>query len=167
MNSKNEKTNRIIYFMKAFDDAVKFLTNTQREANHSHVILPLFYQRSKVYYQAMINNSNSNNKELSHSSKGSSCCSTSSIDTNLYLFQEPIESDHQYLAHLNNYDYLNSNHVIDKNSIQYLVSNNCSLVNNLGKWIQIIKIKVNKKNNKTAFIYFRFLLTNLYIIERK
>jgi hypothetical protein len=47
------------------------------------------------------------------------------------LFDKPLESALDYFSILNNFEYLNSDHVIDKNTIEYFVSNGCIRINEM------------------------------------
>ncbi len=110
------RTERTLRFMRCFEECIEALAKSKQ------LPLPICYQRSKIYYKL----DNAINQE-----------------PNVYLFEYPVEDINVYFNYLNNFEYLNSNNVLDKNTIEYLVSNSCVRVNNIGKWILITKIKVS------------------------
>lgn len=110
------KIDRTLRFIRGFEECIECMAQTKA------VPLPLCYQRSKSYYKFE---------------------ETTSQDSNIYLFNSPCADMNAYFNFLNNFEYLNSDHVLDKNIIEYLVSNNCTRINSLGKWILVTKIKFN------------------------
>jgi len=122
--SKIDKTQR---FMRCFEDTIKSL-------NHNKPLpLPLCYQRAKTYFKIEP--------------------STANQDTNIYLFDSPCEDLKTYYNYINNFEYLNSNHVLDRNIVEYLVSNNCTRINNIGRWILLTKIKaVDESESNTSIV---------------
>jgi hypothetical protein len=111
------KTDKTLRFMRCFEECVQSLTNNKQFP------LAASYQRSKVYFK------------LEDSSP-------STHDSNIYLFDTPINENEAYFNTLNNFEYLNSDHAIDKHIIEYIVTNGCIRINNLGKWVLVTKIKV-------------------------
>ena len=109
------KTDKILRYMRCFEELTDAFVNTKQ------IPLPVCYQRSKIYFKI--------DDFTTH-------------DSNVYLFDAPIDDSESYYNALNNFEYLNSDHVIYKNLVEYLVSNSCTRVNSLGRWILITKIKV-------------------------
>ncbi len=115
--SKIDKMQR---FMRCFEETIRSLTQ------HKSLPLPLCYQRAKTYFKIEPKNVNQ--------------------DTNIYLFDSPCEDLKTYYNYINNFEYLNSNHVIDRNVVEYVVSNSCTRINNFGRWILLTKIKIIDDN---------------------
>ena len=113
--SKIDRTQR---FIRGFEECIQCMAQTRA------VPLPLCYVRSKTYFKFE---------------------ETANQDSNIYLFDSPCEDIEAYFSYLNNFEYLNSDHVLGKNMIEYIVSNNCTRINNLGKWMLITKIKIKVK----------------------
>lgn len=112
------KTDKTLRYMRCFEELTNAFVKTEP------IPLPVCFQRSKIYFKI-------------------DDFTTVNHDSNIYLFDSPIDDSDIYFNSLNNFEYLNSNHVLDKNNIEYLVSNSCTRINNLGRWILITKIKVN------------------------
>ena len=120
------KTDKTLRFMRCFEECVESLTNS------TPIPSPMCFQRSKVY--------------LRLDEQGT-------FESNIYLFDTLVEDTETYFSILNNFEYFNSDHVIDKTVVEYLVTNSCTRINSLGRWILITKIKVLKRkvlieNNK-------------------
>ena len=105
------KTDKILRFMRCFEECIQSLNSNNRQQSFP---LAICFQRSKIYFKL---------EDLS--------TSLSNHDTNIYLFDLPIDSTDGYFSILNNFEYLNSNHVIDKTTIEYLVSNGCIRINEM------------------------------------
>jgi hypothetical protein len=103
------------------------------------------FQRSKVYYKLLSQNPNSSSTNQSQLPSSLVAHHHHSQESNVYLFDSPVENSDIYFSILNNFEYLNSDHVIDRNMIEYLVTNSCVRINNMGKWILVTKIKVKFK----------------------
>lgn len=119
MSKKREavvKTDRTLRLIRCFEESVNAFVNGQ------NLPLALCYHRSKVYYK------------LDESFISS--------DPNVYLFDSPVSTSEDYQAILNNFEYLNSDHVIDRHVVEYLVSNGCTKINSFGRWILITRVKV-------------------------
>ena len=135
---------------------MRCLENIIESFSHSKAFpIAACFQRSKVYYK-LVHLSASNVSKVvgtqllveSSGSSGGVVSSTSSNsflhqhqDTNIYLFDSPIDSLESYFNILNNFEYLNSDHVLDRNMIEYFVTYSCVRINSLGKWMLITKIK--------------------------
>lgn len=114
------KTEKTLSFMRCFEECVSSFNENRS------LPLPLCYQCKRSLLK------------IDHS--------FSSADSNIYLFDVPVDSHDSYAQTLNNFEYLNSNRVLDKNVIDYLITNNCIRVNELGKWILITEIKFYTEN---------------------
>ena len=71
-------------------------------------------------------------------------------ESNIYLFDAPIDDPLVYSRTLNNFEYLNSDLVLDKHVVKYLVSNSCMRITPLGKWILITKIRRNGPSSQQS-----------------
>jgi hypothetical protein len=118
-----KKIDKTLRFLKCFEECVEaFQTN-------AHLPREICYQRAKTYYKLNLNSTKSNmNNNLN--------------DSNIYFFDSPLSDQESLSNMINNFEYLNSDHVVDRTNIDFLVSNGQMIINNLGKWILIIKIKV-------------------------
>ena len=129
MHKRRETTAKIdktLRLMRCFEESIEAFAQTKA------VPLPLCYQRSKVYYRLDTADSNQ--------------------DSNIYLFDKPCPDQDTYFSYLNNFEYLNSNHVLDRNIIEYIVSNNCTRINDIGRWILVTKIKVDDENQGSSVV---------------
>jgi hypothetical protein len=113
------KTDKTLRYMRCFEEVADAFVKSKP------IPLPVCYQRSKTYFKI----DDTSREMISH-------------DSNIYLYETPIDDSETYFNMLNNYEFLNSDHVIDKNVVDYLVSNSCTRINELGRWILITKIKV-------------------------
>lgn len=120
----SSKIDKTIRFMRCFEETINSLIKTEP------IPLSLCYQRSKVYFKIEAAPANQ--------------------DSNIYLFDSPCPDLDTYYNYLNNFEYLNSDHVLDRNVIEYLVSNNCTRINNIGRWILVTKIKIDDDNLRTS-----------------
>ncbi len=129
--SKTDKTLRLMRCLEEIIDSFSAVKQMPK---------PLCFQRSKVYYKLLINqnNTSSNQSQL----PTSLVAHHHNQESNIYLFDSPVDNTETYFSILNNFEYLNSDHVIDRNMIEYLVTNSCVRINNMGKWILVTKIKV-------------------------
>jgi hypothetical protein len=114
------KTDKILRFMRCFEECIQSLTSNRQKS----FPLAVSYQRSKIYFK------------IDDANNASSSSTSSSQDTNIYLFDIPLENAYDYFSILNNFEYLNSDHVIDKNTIEYFVSNGCIRVNDM--WVTLL-----------------------------
>ena len=146
------RINKTLRLMRCFEECTEAL------AKNKPLPLPLCYERAEVYLkldEQLVSSSigggasglggggvGSGALHPTTSSTSAAISSTSQLDSNVYLFDAPIDDLAAYLNMLNNFEYLNSNHVIDKNVIDYLVTNSAIRVNSLGKWILVTKLKV-------------------------
>lgn len=133
------KTDKTLRLIRAFEECVECL------ASNKPFPKSVSYQRSKIYYKI--------DESCINAQSSSSTSNTSNHDTNIYLFDTPIDDQETYSNTLNNFEYFNSDHVIDIHNIEYLVSNSSIRINNLGKWILITKIKIinNEQNDSKKF----------------
>lgn len=125
------KTDKTLRLMRCFEEC------TDSFSNNKPFPLAVCYQRSKLYLK--LDDANSGNTPTSSTN---STNQTSSQESNVYLFDAPIDDLATFVAILNNFEYLNSNNVIDKHNIEYLVTNSAIRINSLGKWSLITKLKV-------------------------
>ena len=121
------RADKTLRFMRCFEECIDALSKTKK------MPLSVCYQRAKIYFK---------------------CDDTGTQDSNIYLFNYPIDDKATYFNILNNFEYLNSDQVLDKNVIEYLVSNSCTRINNLGRWILITKIKVLELQSISCFLLF-------------
>lgn len=140
MNKKKSvltKTEKTLKFMRAFEECSECL------ASNKPFPKPLGYYRAKIYYKldesciasnSPMNSSSAFNNQFNY-------------ESSIYLFDCPLDDQTTYDAVINNFEYLNSDRVLDKNSIEYLVSNNVVRINNLGKWILITKTKLHNTDD--------------------
>lgn len=144
-NSVSNKTEKTLKFMRAFEECSECL------ASNKPFPKPLGYYRAKIYYKldesciasnSPMNSSSAFNNQFNY-------------ESSIYLFDCPLDDQTTYDAVINNFEYLNSDRVLDKHSIEYFVSNSVVRINNLGKWILITKIKlydsdqIDSKKNKS------------------
>jgi hypothetical protein len=130
------KTDKTLRFMRCFAECVKSLVGTVPASRPLPFPQSVAFHRSKTYLKLEptgMPNANLVNVNLN---------ATSTSESNIYLFEQPAEDAQAYLNTLDNFEYLNSERVLDRTSIEYLVSNSVVRVNSLGVWILIIKIKV-------------------------
>ncbi|CAF0837663.1 unnamed protein product [Brachionus calyciflorus] len=131
------KTDKTLRLIRAFEECIESLTS-----NNKPFPLAICYQRSKIYFK--LDQQSTNTTTTTTTSGQSSSQNTYRNfyhDSNIYLFDAPLDEQQILNDTLNNFEYLNSQNVIDINNIDYLVSNNSIRINNLGKWILITKIK--------------------------
>ena len=124
------RADRTLRFMRCFEELCEAFAKTKP--------LPIasLFQRSKIYYK------------LDQTAQF--------IETNIYLFDSPIDSMAEYSAILNNFEYLNSDNVIDGTTVEYIASNSCVRINSIGKWILITKIKVTIILNKIEIMTLKY-----------
>jgi hypothetical protein len=127
------KTDKTLRLMRCFEECVYSLVDGSKRLPQ-----PVAFQRSKVYLKLEAGSSN-----ITANLVNVNLNATSTSESNIYLFDQPVEDSQAYIETLNNFEYLNSDSVHDRTSIEYLVSNSVIRVNSLGVWILIAKIKVN------------------------
>lgn len=126
------KTEKSLKIMRAFEECTECL------ASNKPFPKPIGYYRAKIYYKLDESCINLNSPLNSSSAINSQF----NYESSIYLFDCPVDDQATYDAIINNFEYLNSDRVLDKHSIDYLVSNSVIRINTLGKWILITKIKV-------------------------
>ena len=142
--------------MRCFEECIQALATVSASDESECVTskpfpLAVAYRRAKVYFKI---EPNTNVLSSSSAVNASNAATLAGIDSNIYLFEKPLDDNLAYQNTLNNFEYLNSEHVLDKLSIEYMVYNSTVRINNLGKWILITKIKVKLKNIKIKFFCF-------------
>jgi hypothetical protein len=138
------------------------------------------FQRSKVYYKlASSSPSSSHLLSVNSNSNPQLSAATSALtlhhhhhqhhqqDSNIYLFDSPIDNNESYFNILNSFEYISSDHVIDKNVIDYFVTNSCIRINQLGKWVLITKIKVGFFLFAISIDNFSIFLTIVCLTKRR
>jgi hypothetical protein len=136
------RTDKTLRLMRCFEECTESLSNNKPFPQ------PVCYQRSKIYYKL----EQSSLSSASPAAVASSSSAASNQESNVYFFDAPIDDLDTFSNILNNFEYLNSDHVYDKHNIDYLVSNSSIRVNNLGKWILVTKLKVYSTNNSNLII---------------
>jgi hypothetical protein len=125
-----KKNQRTLALIRCFQECIEAFSNgTQFPLN-------MCYHRSKIYYRI------EENSRANFASSNS--INSFQTESNVYLFDSPIDTIDEYNSTINNFEYLNSDHVIDRHGIAFFVSNGCSQLTNLGNWILVTKIKVIK-----------------------
>lgn len=117
---------------------------TEALANNKPLPIFIFYQQEEVYLKVdglRVKRANTTTV-INPTTSSSSTASSGQQDSNLYFFEAPVDDTNVYLNTLNNFEYLNSNRVVDKNMIEYVVTNSAIRINTIGKWILVTKIKV-------------------------
>lgn len=135
MNIRKNSTTKIektLKFMRTFEECTECLTSNKPFPR------ALGYYRTKIYYKLDQSCINSN----SPMNSSSAIISQFNYESSVYLFDCPVDDQTTYDAIINNFEYLNSDRVIDKHSIDYLISNSVIRINSMGKWILITKIKI-------------------------
>ena len=124
------RTDKTLRLMRCLEEIIESFSSVKP------VPKPTCFQRSKVYYKLLTNtNINSTNQSQLPTSLVSH--HHNQQESNIYLFDSPVDNSDTYFSTLNNFEYLNSDHVIDRNMIEYFVTNSCVRINNMGKWILV------------------------------
>lgn len=144
--SRIDKTLRL---MRCFEECTASLAQSTA-SDKRPLPLAVCYQRAEVYLKLDEMIKSSSSAAAAGSAVTTTTASTAAAaatvsatsDSNVYLFDAPIDDVGVYFNTLNNYEYLNSSHVVDKHFVEYVVTNSAIRVNTLGKWILVTKLKV-------------------------
>jgi hypothetical protein len=136
------KANKTLKYMRCFEECIDSFENGKK------LPLALCYHRSKVYYK------------LDEHQRGTiesavAAATAAANGSYIYLFDEPISNAREYFERTSNHlvqHGLASNiqsantglvYSLEQNTISYVISNSNTVINELGRWIQVIKIRVS------------------------
>lgn len=142
------RTDRTLRYMRCFEDCVRAL------CNNSPIPVAVCYKRGKVYLEPVkSNNFATDSISPSKSNLISGKNVSRATDSSIYLFDAPVGDNQSYVEMINSFEFLSSNHVVERASVEYLVSNSDIKINQMGMWMMVTKIKRTQaeKNKFTVF----------------